>query len=91
MKDKAPLALEDRSLSDNAKVDGNSTAKAPDTGPQADESGSKRGRKRFPTQADRRYLSFELSFGKVKSITNPFLSSSASARFINSWASCSQV
>jgi hypothetical protein len=48
--------------------------------------------RKFPAQASNRYyLPFGLSFGKVKSITNPFLSLSASSSFLNSWASCSQV
>ena len=44
VKDKAPVALEDKApMADKAKVDGNPTARAPDAGPQADESGGKRG------------------------------------------------
>ena len=44
MKDKAPVTPEDKApMADKAKVDGNSTARAPDAGPQADESSGKRG------------------------------------------------
>ena len=44
MKDKAPVAMEDKApMVDKAKVDGNSPARAPDAGPQADESSGKRG------------------------------------------------